>query len=71
MLLVANNKLVSLPSDIGCIKNLMELDASCNEITNLPRSLGQLKNLKALNLRKNLLVELPIGKFRFSDSAEN
>jgi len=61
VLLIANNKLGLLPDDIGNLKNLMELDASCNEITHLPRSLARLKNLKALDLRKNLLTELPLG----------
>lgn len=62
VLLIANNKLSALPNDIGGLKNLMELNASCNEISHLPRSLGQLKYLRALDLRKNLLEELPIGK---------
>ncbi|KAK6622927.1 hypothetical protein RUM43_008779 [Polyplax serrata] len=75
VLLIANNKLSALPNDIGGLKNLMELNASCNEISHLPRSLGQLKYLRALDLRKNLLEELPIEltylKLTLLDMSEN
>ncbi|EEB19708.1 calponin homology domain containing protein, putative [Pediculus humanus corporis] len=75
VLLITNNKLSSLPGDIGSMKNLMELNASCNEISYLPKSLGQLKCLKALDLRKNLLEELPIEltylKLTLLDMSEN
>ena len=56
-----NNKLVSLPEEIGKMQTLMELDASCNEITHLPVQIGDLAALKVLNLRRNHLQEIPIG----------
>ncbi|XP_076356306.1 DISP complex protein LRCH3-like isoform X2 [Tachypleus tridentatus] len=56
---VSNNKLVSLPEEIGHMQCLMDLDVSCNEITILPPQIGDLQSLKSFNIRRNLLVELP------------
>ncbi|EMP36740.1 Leucine-rich repeat and calponin like proteiny domain-containing protein 1 [Chelonia mydas] len=73
VLIASNNKLGSLPEEIGQLKQLMELDVSCNEITALPQQIGQLKSLRELNIRRNYLkvlpqelVELPLVKFDFS-----
>ncbi|NWI13173.1 LRCH1 protein, partial [Crypturellus soui] len=73
VLIASNNKLCSLPEEIGQLKQLMELDVSCNEITALPQQIGQLKSLKELNIRRNYLevlpqelVQLPLVKFDFS-----
>ncbi|NXO57957.1 LRCH1 protein, partial [Aramus guarauna] len=73
VLIASNNKLGSLPEEIGQLKQLMELDVSCNEITALPQQIGQLKCLKELNVRRNYLeilpqelVQLPLVKFDFS-----
>ncbi|NXV93537.1 LRCH1 protein, partial [Calonectris borealis] len=73
VLIASNNKLGSLPEEIGQLKQLMELDVSCNEITVLPQQIGQLKSLKELNVRRNYLevlpqelVQLPLVKFDFS-----
>ncbi|XP_057388851.1 leucine-rich repeat and calponin homology domain-containing protein 1 isoform X3 [Balaenoptera acutorostrata] len=71
--IASNNKLGSLPEEIGQLKQLMELDVSCNEITALPQQIGQLKSLRELNVRRNYLkvlpqelVDLPLVKFDFS-----
>ncbi|XP_051869229.1 leucine-rich repeat and calponin homology domain-containing protein 1 isoform X2 [Pristis pectinata] len=73
VLVVSNNKLVSLPEDIGQLKCLMELDVSCNEITALPQQMGQLQLLRELNVRRNYLqilpgelADLPLVKLDFS-----
>uniref|UniRef100_A0A674HUS3 Calponin-homology (CH) domain-containing protein n=1 Tax=Terrapene triunguis TaxID=2587831 RepID=A0A674HUS3_9SAUR len=73
VLIASNNKLGSLPEEIGQLKQLMELDVSCNEITTLPQQIGQLKSLRELNIRRNYLkvlpqelIELPLVKFDFS-----
>ncbi|KAM8922484.1 leucine-rich repeat and calponin homology domain-containing protein 1 isoform 4-T4 [Lycaon pictus] len=73
VLIASNNKLGSLPEEIGQLKQLMELDVSCNEITALPQQIGQLKSLRELNVRRNYLkvlpqelVDLPLVKFDFS-----
>ncbi|XP_009945719.1 PREDICTED: leucine-rich repeat and calponin homology domain-containing protein 1, partial [Leptosomus discolor] len=73
VLIASNNKLGSLPEEIGQLKQLMELDVSCNEITALPQQIGQLRSLKELNVRRNYLevlpqelVQLPLVKFDFS-----
>lgn len=60
VLIISNNKLVSLPEEIGCMHQLMELDVACNQITILPPHIGDLKALKSLNLRRNLLIELQL-----------
>jgi Leucine-rich repeat (LRR) protein len=62
VLLVANNRLVTLPEELGRMEQLTELDASCNQITHLPSRMGDLKNLRALSLRSNQLVYIPRGK---------
>uniref|UniRef100_A0A3B4U4Q2 Leucine rich repeats and calponin homology domain containing 2 n=1 Tax=Seriola dumerili TaxID=41447 RepID=A0A3B4U4Q2_SERDU len=59
VLLVSNNKLVSIPEEIGKAKELMELDVSCNEIQVLPAQVGRLHALRELNIRKNCLHMLP------------
>ncbi|XP_076370793.1 leucine-rich repeat and calponin homology domain-containing protein 1-like isoform X3 [Tachypleus tridentatus] len=56
---VSNNKLVSLPEEIGHMQCLIDLDVSCNEITILPPQIGDLQSLRSFNIRRNLLVELP------------
>uniref|UniRef100_A0A8C6RH03 Leucine-rich repeats and calponin homology (CH) domain containing 1 n=1 Tax=Nannospalax galili TaxID=1026970 RepID=A0A8C6RH03_NANGA len=73
VLIASNNKLGSLPEEIGQLRQLMELDVSCNEITALPQQIGQLKSLRELNVRRNYLkvlppelVDLPLVKFDFS-----
>ncbi|XP_053772291.1 leucine-rich repeat and calponin homology domain-containing protein 1 isoform X2 [Desmodus rotundus] len=73
VLIASNNKLGSLPEEIGQLKQLMELDVSCNEITALPTQIGQLRSLRELNVRRNYLevlpqelVDLPLVKFDFS-----
>lgn len=62
VLLVSNNRLVSLPEELGRMERLTELDAACNQITHLPARLSDLKNLRSLSLRNNHLVYLPRGK---------
>ncbi|XP_064456741.1 leucine-rich repeat and calponin homology domain-containing protein-like isoform X2 [Ornithodoros turicata] len=59
VLLLSNNRLVSLPEEIGQMKCLMELDASCNELTLVPVQIGEVVSLRSLSVRHNLLVELP------------
>ncbi|CAH2224063.1 leucine-rich repeat and calponin homology domain-containing 1 [Pelobates cultripes] len=73
VLIASNNKLGSLPEEIGQLQQLMELDISCNEITSLPQQIGLLKSLRDLNVRRNYLkvlpqeiVDLPLVRFDFS-----
>lgn len=64
VLLVSNNRLLSLPEELGRMDRLTELDAACNQITHLPTRMMDLKNLKSLSLRSNQLVYLPKGEIR-------
>ncbi|XP_019961112.2 DISP complex protein LRCH3 isoform X3 [Paralichthys olivaceus] len=59
VLIACNNKLVSLPEEVGQLRHLTELDVSCNEIQMLPSQMGQLEALRDLNIRRNHLVRLP------------
>lgn len=61
--LVSNNRLVSLPEELGRMTELTELDAACNQITHLPARLSELTSLRSLCLRQNQLVYLPRGEF--------
>ncbi|XP_043926631.1 DISP complex protein LRCH3 isoform X2 [Protopterus annectens] len=59
VLIVSNNKLLSLPEEIGQLRHLTELDVSCNEIQTLPPQIGNLESLRDLNIRRNHLLRLP------------
>ncbi|XP_067404088.1 leucine-rich repeat and calponin homology domain-containing protein 2 isoform X2 [Emydura macquarii macquarii] len=59
VLVVSNNKLVSIPEEIGKLRDLMELDISSNEIQVLPQQIGKLQSLRELNIRRNNLHVLP------------
>ncbi|KAI5948457.1 DISP complex protein LRCH3 isoform X7 [Manis javanica] len=59
VLIASNNKLVSLPEEIGLLRHLTELDVSCNEIQTIPSQVGNLEALRDLNVRRNHLVRLP------------
>lgn len=61
VLLVSNNRLVSLPEELGRMEQLTELDAACNQITHLPVRIGDLSSLRSLSLRNNQLLYLPKG----------
>ncbi|XP_070609922.1 DISP complex protein LRCH3 isoform X2 [Erythrolamprus reginae] len=59
VLIASNNKLVSIPEEIGHLRHLMELDVSCNELQTIPPQIGNLNSLRDLNIRRNHLVHLP------------
>ncbi|XP_076343790.1 leucine-rich repeat and calponin homology domain-containing protein 1-like isoform X2 [Tachypleus tridentatus] len=59
VLIINNNRLFTLPTEIGIMNQLMDLDVSCNKITYLPPQIGELESLRSLNLRRNFLTELP------------
>ncbi|XP_015990696.2 DISP complex protein LRCH3 isoform X5 [Rousettus aegyptiacus] len=59
VLIAGNNKLVSLPEEIGHLRHLTELDVSGNEIQTIPSQIGNLEALRDLNVRRNHLVRLP------------
>jgi len=48
-----------VPSSIVLLKNLENLNLSCNNLTELPDSLSELKNLKNLDLSWNNFIEMP------------
>jgi hypothetical protein len=54
-----NNKLQSLPPEIGLMANLQTLDLSYNQLQFLPAEIGSLVNLQYLSLNNNQLQSLP------------
>jgi CCR4-NOT transcription complex subunit 6 len=58
-LYIASNKLTSLPSSIGQLRQLRHLEASHNLLTELPAELGMCTYLKELLLFHNRLTSLP------------
>ncbi|XP_058037312.1 leucine-rich repeat and calponin homology domain-containing protein 4 isoform X2 [Ahaetulla prasina] len=73
VLIASNNKLASLPEDIGSLGSLRQLDVSSNELRSLPGSMGGLECLRDLSVRRNQitilpeeLAELPLVRLDFS-----
>ena len=58
-LMAHDNQLSSLPSSLGQLGDLVELDLSHNQLTKLPDGLSGLASLRKLLLSANLLVDLP------------
>ncbi|ESP00730.1 hypothetical protein LOTGIDRAFT_158023 [Lottia gigantea] len=58
-LYLKRNKLKTLPKDIRCFCNLIDLYLPANEIHKLPDEIGCLKNLRYLDLSSNFLKSLP------------
>jgi Leucine-rich repeat (LRR) protein len=54
-----DNRLTSLPSELGQLSKLTYLNLDRNPLTALPDSLGRLSNLTWLRLNQNRLTALP------------
>ncbi|XP_073510664.1 leucine-rich repeat and calponin homology domain-containing protein 4 [Phyllobates terribilis] len=59
VLIASNNKLASIPEEVGGMGGLRQLDISCNELQSLPAQMGSLQSLRELNVRRNQLTSLP------------
>ncbi|KAG7476807.1 hypothetical protein MATL_G00086770 [Megalops atlanticus] len=70
------NKLTSLPDDIGQLKSLQVLNVEKNHIKTMPDSIGELRLLQTLNVKGNGLRQLPssmgqMSSLRTLDLSEN
>ncbi|CAK8673871.1 unnamed protein product [Clavelina lepadiformis] len=54
-----DNRLTTLPEDIGLLQNLMILNVENNMLSELPFSFGQLEKLEKFSARDNILTCLP------------
>uniref|UniRef100_A0A8C1CGL6 Leucine rich repeat and sterile alpha motif containing 1 n=1 Tax=Cyprinus carpio carpio TaxID=630221 RepID=A0A8C1CGL6_CYPCA len=60
------NKLTSLPDDIGQLLSLQVLNVEKNHIKQLPDSIGDLRHLQTLNVKGNSLTVIPVSVGRMS-----
>lgn len=70
------NKLTSLPEDLGKLASLQILNVEKNRLKALPNSIGDLRLLQTLNLKGNSLSELPsslgsLSSLRTLDLSDN
>ncbi|XP_056289102.1 E3 ubiquitin-protein ligase LRSAM1-like [Pseudoliparis swirei] len=70
------NKLTSLPEDIGKMASLQILNVEKNRLKELPQSIGDLRLLQTLNLKGNCLSALPssvgsLSSLRTLDLSDN
>ncbi|MED6276386.1 hypothetical protein CHARACLAT_002434 [Characodon lateralis] len=70
------NKLSSLPEDLGNLTKLQILNVEKNHLKALPESIGRLQLLQTLNLKGNCLTELPaavgsLSSLRTLDISDN
>ncbi len=56
---LSNNRLLTLPENIGKLKSLKELYLARNQIKKLPDSIEDLKNLEIIDISYNNLIEIP------------
>lgn len=57
--LITNNKIETVSSEIGNLKKLTKLVLTKNQLKSIPAEIGQLKNLKTLKLGNNPISSLP------------
>ena len=58
---MSNNQLQSIPTYIGQLLNLNELDLSGNQLQSIPTEIGGLLNLKLLSFHNNKLQLITIS----------
>jgi len=56
---LSNNKISSLPSNIGSFKAMKNLSLSKNRISSIPEDMGKMSKLENLNVSYNLLQSIP------------
>eukprot|EP00731_Ephydatia_muelleri_P037524 Em0495g5a len=59
-LMLAWNRLQTLPAEMACLTKVVQLELQCNNLATIPPSLLKLPSLRRLNLSFNELVDLPL-----------
>jgi leucine-rich repeat protein SHOC2 len=59
VLILSNNVLKKLPSNIGQLRKLRVLELDENKLETVPNEIGRLKDLQKLILQSNSLTQLP------------
>lgn len=75
-LVISNNRIQSLPAQIGQLTQLKILLSDLNALAHLPPTIGQCRSLRILNLASNNLLYLPdeigqLGELRVLNLANN
>lgn len=63
---IHDNKLTSLPDDLGQLLSLQVLNVEKNQIKQLPDTIGDLRHLQTLNVKANCLTVIPVSVGRMS-----
>lgn len=66
-LMLYDNKLVTLPKEIGLLRKLKTLDLSNNQLVSLPSEMSQLSDLQSLNIINNKIDSLPKDLSKWSN----
>jgi len=61
---------IVIPTEIGLLSNLEELELQSNNLSTLPESIGQLTALKELTLDYNAFTEIPKAIFKLTNLSE-
>lgn len=57
---LCNNRLTSLPSELGLLKKLHTLNLGLNQLETLPTSIAALKDLRHIGLSDNRFTQVPL-----------
>ncbi|CAG7816881.1 unnamed protein product [Allacma fusca] len=69
-LILANNSIMEIPSDLGNLISLQTFDAHDNQIERVANEISNLENLQKLNLSHNKILFVPSGLYKLKRLTE-